>query len=182
MIPAQRIADEVSRLVTKYRTNDPLEIAEREGVLVTFSDEIGRVMGFYSCLLNRPVIVLNSNLSREQLTIIASHELGHACLHRHLVSRDLHRDYVAMNVRHGTEYEANAFAARLLVDRNELMEYIKVYCYPIDQIAAAMNLDPDLIGIYLAEEVRVGRLSSDWVRRIAYDPSYMKRRVPLGDD
>ena len=54
-----------------------------------------------------------------------------------------------------TEYEANAFAAHLLIDTNECLEYAR-NGYDVVQIARAMNSEINLMLIKLQEMSRLG--------------------------
>jgi len=54
------------------------------------------------------------------------------------------------DIRNSTEYEANIFAANLLIDEHEMNEYMS-YGYDIVQTARAMNLNVNLLLIKLHE-------------------------------
>ena len=54
-----------------------------------------------------------------------------------------------------SEYEANAFAAHLLIDTNECLEYAR-NGYDVVQIARAMNSEINLMLIKLQEMSRLG--------------------------
>ena len=59
-------------------------------------------------------------------------------------------------MRTAMEYEANAFAAHLLIDDDELNSYLQ-QGYDVAQLASAMNTNINLMLIKLNEMNRMGR-------------------------
>lgn len=59
-------------------------------------------------------------------------------------------------MRTAMEYEANAFAAHLLIDDDELNSYLQ-RGYDVAQLASAMNTNINLMLIKLNEMNRMGR-------------------------
>jgi Zn-dependent peptidase ImmA (M78 family) len=58
-------------------------------------------------------------------------------------------------MKNSTEYEANAFAAHLLIDTGECLEYAREG-YDVVQIASLMNSEINLMLIKLQELIRLG--------------------------
>lgn len=54
------------------------------------------------------------------------------------------------------EYEANIVAAEILLDTNEVLEYIYDYGYTSEQIARAMNTDINLVALKIAHLAETG--------------------------
>ena len=55
-----------------------------------------------------------------------------------------------------TEYEANIFAASVLLDDSELTDYIYTYNYSAEQIARAMGTDINLVALKIAHLNEMG--------------------------
>lgn len=70
----------VCKLIKKYDTSDPFEIAEQLGIVVIF-EPLGSIHGYYSRSHRTKVIHINENLPCEKQLITGAHELGHAILH-----------------------------------------------------------------------------------------------------
>ena len=98
----------VSRLVRRYGTRDPFEIARlRHIILIT--EPLGSIRGYYSCSYRHQVIHLNSNLEENQLRFTCAHELGHAILHPKANTPFLRQNTLFPISRY--EWEASRFAA-----------------------------------------------------------------------
>ena len=81
-------------------------------------------------------------------------------------------------MRSETEYEANAFAAQLLIDDDELIEYIRDYQYNVYQIAGEMNINPNLLNIKLSEMNRLGYNFNV----MDVNPKFLKKEKPVKAD
>ena len=142
-----------SKLISRYGTRDPFRICREKGIEVMFRDDFTGQKGAFSLMLNVPFIFINNNLSDEMKRIVCAHELGHAMLHRKLCRQKKNQtiyEYEIFDIRSSTEYEANIFAANLLIDEREMNEYMS-YGYDIVQTARAMNLNVNLLLIKLHE-------------------------------
>lgn len=142
-----------SKLISRYGTRDPFRICREKGIEVMFRDDFTGHKGAFSLMLNVPFIFINNNLSDEMKRIVCAHELGHAMLHRKLCRQRKNQtiyEYEIFDIRNSTEYEANIFAANLLIDEHEMNEYMS-YGYDIVQTARAMNLNVNLLLIKLHE-------------------------------
>ena len=142
-----------SKLISRYGTRDPFRICREKGIEVMFRDDFTGQKGAFSLMLNVPFIFINNNLSDEMKRIVCAHELGHAMLHRKLCRQKKNQtiyEYEIFDIRSSTEYEANIFAANLLIDEREMNEY-RSYGYDIVQTARAMNLNVNLLLIKLHE-------------------------------
>jgi len=122
----------------KYKTNNPLEII-REMDITYFECPLREFNGFYHNKLG-PFICVSSDLSYEEKTITAAHELGHALLHPKLNTLFLSRYTLAVKGKY--ERQANTFAAELLLD-DDIFE--KYYGYTIDYIAKCEGVSQELI-------------------------------------
>ena len=79
--------------------------------------------------------------------IVCAHELGHDQLHRALAKDRYLQEFLLYDMDSRPEYEANIFAANLLLKNEDILEYINTYHYNISQIAQATGSDVNLIAI-----------------------------------
>ena len=141
------------RLIRKYGTRDPFCLARERRIEIIMRDDFVQQKGAFSLLLNVPFIFINSSLSDEMKRIVCAHELGHAMLHRKLCREMKNQticEFEIFDIRNSAEYEANIFAAGLLIDEDELSEYM-AYGYDIVQTARAMNVNINLLLIKFHE-------------------------------
>lgn len=114
------------RLIRKYKTRDPEEIAEAMGIVVKRIYNFKRQKGFFKVITNICYIFVNGNLSEQMQTMVIAHELGHAVLHKKLcVELGGIIEFELFDMTSITEYDANVFQATLLIDEEELMGYLK---------------------------------------------------------
>ena len=71
------IYESAMRLVRRYKTRDPEQIARLLGVEVIYNPDFSRLKGFYIVMNRKRYIVVNDNLDDSQKRIVLSHELGH---------------------------------------------------------------------------------------------------------
>ena len=60
------------------------------------------------------------------------------------------------DMRSKPEYEANIVAAEILLDNDELLDYIYYYRYSAEQIARAMHTDINLVALKIAHLNELG--------------------------
>lgn len=138
-------------LVKRYGTRDPFRIAKELGIIVLDDcDNFGPLKGMYRIIKRNRFIFLNKDLSPEMKRIVCAHELGHDQLHRHLATSAGLQEFSLYDMRTKPEYEANIVAAEILLDTNEVLEYIYDYGYTSEQIARAMNTDINLVALKIA--------------------------------
>lgn len=103
----------VQRLIRKYKTSDPFEIATAMNINISFLDLPDDCRGYYLRTLRRRFIAINSNLSEEWQRIVCAHELGHDQLHRGMSRFFLNEKTFFSAGKY--EVEANEFAVNLLL-------------------------------------------------------------------
>lgn len=144
-------------LVKRYGTRDPFRIAKELGIIVLDDcDNFGPLKGMYRIIKRNRFIFLNKDLSPEMKRIVCAHELGHDQLHRHLAASAGLQEFSLYDMRTKPEFEANIVAAEILLDTNEVLEYIYDYGYTSEQIARAMNTDINLVALKIAHLAETG--------------------------
>ncbi|MCD7785707.1 MAG: ImmA/IrrE family metallo-endopeptidase [Oscillospiraceae bacterium] len=133
------------RLVAKYKTRNPEEIAEALGIQIMRVFDFKRQKGTFKLILNVPFIFVNGNLSEQMQRMVIAHELGHALLHRDIcLETGGLLEFELFDMTNTTEYDANAFQATLLIDENELLSYLQEG-YDIVSIAKLMGVNVNLL-------------------------------------
>ena len=90
------------------------------------------------------------------LRIVCAHELGHDRLHRKLAQANSLHEFMLYDMTTRPEYEANIVAAEILIDNEELLDYIYTYRYSAEQIARAMDTDINLVALKIAHLTELG--------------------------
>ena len=156
MIDAFTIEARARRLVERCGTRDPLRIAQAERILL-YERKLGKLLGFYTCIQRHRVIVLNQDLPEEQRTIVLAHELGHDALHRARAREAALHEFALFDMKDPSEYEANAFAAQLLIDTEELYDYVRLYRSDYAAVSSHFHCSIDLTLTKIAELRRCGQ-------------------------
>ena len=130
----------VKKLIAKYKTTSPVELAECLGITVLYNP-LGSVWGMYKYIKKNKLILINSSLSEQEQKYVLAHELGHAVLH----TKSSCFCY-GLNVNtYKKEYEANIFSAELLIKCDEKDNTINGFS--IDQLARYYNVPVGLINL-----------------------------------
>ena len=116
------IYDKVGKLFKKYHTRNPFDILEQMNVVVKESSNYHNLKGYCLVSCKTTYVVINSQLSEPEKRIVAAHELGHVVLHRSLMKLAPMMDSTIYDMISKTEYEANLFAADLLLSDTDIEE------------------------------------------------------------
>lgn len=133
------IKKKVLRLCRKYRTRDPLALAERLNIIVLW-ERLGSINGYYNQCYRQKFIHINEELEPYQQRFTCAHELGHAVLHPKANTPFLRESTLFCVSR--LEREANCFAAELLCPDEVLREYPD---YSTAQLAQLLGLREELL-------------------------------------
>lgn len=108
------------RLIKKYGTNNPFDIAGHQGIKILF-EPLGDIYGFYNYYKRIKMIHINNNLDEKLQRFTCAHELGHAILHH-----DTNTTFLKSKTFFSTskiEREANTFAVELQMPDSCLYEF-----------------------------------------------------------
>lgn len=149
------IVEKAERLIAKYNTRNPYTIAGQLGIFVLNFDTPGTLKGMYSVIKRSRFIFVNESLDDDLRRFVCAHELGHDILHRKIIGKTPMSDTNIYGNSSRMEYEANVFAATLLIDRKKVLKYA------IDgrtgtEIAALMHVDVGLISIVGDQLIKEG--------------------------
>ncbi len=146
MIASNEVIAIARRAVEKCGTRNPFEIAKMCNADIIIK-ELGSLKGFYKIICDVPFIFLNKSLSKSEARLVCAHELGHHALHRKF-ARVGFEEFSLFSETSRREYEANLFAAELLIDDETLIELIE-YGYTQSQIAKAFGINEKLVELKL---------------------------------
>lgn len=115
----------VHDLVSKFRTNDPFELADCKNILVVPFSLHEEIKGFYKYDRRNKYIIINNNLCEHEQKFVCAHELGHSQLHPRINTPFLRKNTLFSTDR--IEVEANRFAINLLLYEEKFEDYETKY-------------------------------------------------------
>ena len=149
-IYANLAVQKANSIVKKYETRNPNYLANELGITV-MQLPFSKQKGAYKVIERNRFIFIKEDLHPTMKSIVLLHEIGHDQLHRkNAVNTSGFIEFNIFdmgNVR--MEYEANIFAASILLPDNEILEYIYTG-YDVYQIASVMNSDINLVALKIA--------------------------------
>lgn len=131
----------VCALKEEFQTDNPEDLARGLGISIYDRSDFSQLLGMFAVVDRRPCIFLNANMGERDRRIVLAHELGHAVLHQ---SEEGILDMVQFTLFSTTsrsEYEANVFAAHLLMDDGEVRDHLKE---GVDVVSLAQTLQVDI--------------------------------------
>lgn len=137
----------IGNLKNKYDTTNPFELAESLDITLILTS-LGSISGMYKYINRNKTIFLNENLNEYEQRFVLAHEIGHAILH----TKSSCFFSNTLNNKLKTEYQANLFAAELLIDLNEI-DKLYLQGYSIKQLAAYYNVPVELIEFKFKENI-----------------------------
>lgn len=155
MIDSFYIYSKATEMVKQTGTRNPMKIASEIGVMLRYSDELDKLLGLYTYRWKHRIILLNDKMEEIMARMVCAHELGHDALHRDIAKGDGLKEFVLFNMKDTTEYEANAFAAHLIIDDDDIYSMSKDK-YDVVQMAKMLNVNINLVLIKLQELNKLG--------------------------
>ncbi len=137
------IKNSVSRLIRKYKTRCPHELADYLGIEV-FEYAFKKIRGLIFYLNGRKIIGVKANLPEPEKRAIIAHEIGHKELHPANVGYFFIKENTYF-VPGRYEREADLFAAMLLMDKPP------EYGETVENYAARSRVPAKLVKVYWGE-------------------------------
>ena len=148
------IAKRAKEVLRHSHSHDMQEIADALGIHLDFSDNFKNLLGMYYAKWRNRFIIVNNRLDDAWTRMVVAHEIGHDQLHRNIASSGL-QEFELFSIKSRTEYEANAFAAHLLLDSEEIYDLLKQE-KDVFSIAQELNCNTNLLLIKLTEMNSLG--------------------------
>ena len=143
------VYQKVEKLVRKHGTRDPFELLDALRVQVRFYFDLHRTKGFSRYFLRQYFVGINGNLSEEEQRIVAAHELGHIVLHAEALRDSPLFDTAVYDKRSITEYEANLFAADLLIRDEDILGAVSDPDSSFGSLCSTLDTVPELMNFKL---------------------------------
>lgn len=138
--------DAAEKLVMQHGTRDPFKIAREINVKILERGDFDKLKGMYRIILRNRFIFINSSLTEKMRKIVCAHELGHDRLHRNIAMNESLHEFSLFKFDTRIEYEANLFAASLLLDDGDVLECCEKG-FTAEQTARKLNSDENLISL-----------------------------------
>lgn len=144
-------------LVHRYGEGDPVKLARDMRIMVYDVPDLSELLGMYTFSWNHGIILMNPNINETLYRMVLAHEIGHHSLHRPLFAAGVKlQEFELFNMTNMTEYEANAFAAHILIDDSEMEDCFREGC-DIALAAKLLRVNVNLLLIKIREFNRMGR-------------------------
>ncbi len=147
----------VHATMEKYGTRDPFEICRCMGIRIHYKDLGPALKAFYFYQSRIKNIVINSSADQVLHPVLCAHELGHALLHENVATLRGFQELNLFGTLSPAEYEANLFAADLIISDEELLGLMQ---------------DPDKSLFTMASELYVPVQLSDFKIRVLEAKGY----------
>ena len=151
------INKKVNDLIRKYKTRDPIELLEALGAVVGETSAYARLKGYCFMSCQTIYVMFSSFLSEEEKRIVAAHELGHIILHRAQLKMAPMSDNRIYNMINETEYQANLFAADLLIEDEAVEQLSKNEDLDYFSFCSSLYATPELMSFKLYSLMKRGQ-------------------------
>lgn len=139
------IHNNVERVIKKFDSRDPFDICQSMGIRIRYKDLGTALKAYYFYQSRIKNIVINARSSRAVRRLLCAHELGHAVLHGEFASMRGFQELELFDMSIPTEYEANMFAAELIISDEDLMELLNEQDKSFFYIAKELNVPAELL-------------------------------------
>ena len=139
------VYQEIQKLVRRHGTRDPFELLSAMHVKVHVYFDLTTTKGFTRYCLRQFFVGINGNLPESEQRIVAAHELGHIVLHAGELRTAPLFDTAVYDKRSSTEYEANLFAADLLLPDAEVLHAAAEPETDFSALCRVMDTVPELM-------------------------------------
>lgn len=147
------IIQAANRLVRKFGTRDPEKIASALGIRI-YDVPLKKQKGMYKVIKRNRCIFVKNDLPDVMRRIVILHEIGHDQLHRSKAK--VFQEFSLFDMSGSImEYEANLFAAQVMLPDDDILEYI-YDGYSAGQIAGVLESDINLVSMKVADLSRRG--------------------------
>ena len=124
MTQIEFVCKNVEKAIRHSNSRNPFEICSDLNIHIYYKDLGSKLKAYYFSQSRIKNIIINSNVDPILQSTLCAHELGHSILHDHLASLNGFHDFNPFNMLIPSEYEANLFAAELLIPDDELAERV----------------------------------------------------------
>ena len=145
MTKIEYICECVDKLVFKFGTRNPFEICKGLNIHIHYMDLGTALKAYYFYQSRIKNIVINTRVNKISSFVLCGHELGHAVLHCDLAAMRGFQEMELLGTLIPTEYEANIFAAQLLIPDEKIFELLKRQDISFDELAKELSVPTQLL-------------------------------------
>lgn len=128
------VKGQVSKLIHRYGTSDPLELAKCLNIKVLSGDLGGLYGNYYKYLRDRIIFIDYDRTPPEMVPFVCAHELGHALFTPDANTEWLKTYTLSVNADQ-VEYIANQFAVELLLNDDFIADHEGISLYNLAECA-----------------------------------------------
>lgn len=170
------VSQEVSSLIERFKTRDPFELCKALRIEIRYKDLGSSIKAFYFYQSRIKNIVINIHTDEPARYVLCAHELGHCVLHGELAAMRGFQELNLFNSLVPTEYQANLFAAELLVDDKELLELLNDRDNSFFNVAKRLCIPAELLDFKFRILKHKGyRIESPYFAQ----SNFLKKELPL---
>lgn len=138
-------------VIRTYGTRRPERLAKDMDIMI-LPQPFKVQKGAYKVIERQPIIFIKQDLHPVMREIVIAHELGHHKLHRaEAIAAGGFQEFNLFDMQQNRmEYDANMFAAQLMLPDDDIMELI-YKGFDVAQIARALRSDINLVALKVAE-------------------------------
>lgn len=150
------IFKQADNLVRQCGTRNAEQIAKELGIWIYYEDSFDDLLGMYTFRWNHRLMFLNPRIDGQLKEMVIAHELGHDQRHRDIAKAGQPlKEFTLFRMKDTTEYEANAFAAHILLPNDDVYSLVKEG-HDVFRIAQTMGADVNLMLIKMQEMNKLG--------------------------
>ncbi len=171
------IYQKAERLVQLHQTRDPFRLLDCVRAVTVRRSQYSRLKGFCALINKTYYVVINDTLPEDEQRIVAAHELGHLMLHKRELAVAPMKDEHMYLMKQPEEYEANLFAADLLMADEDVLDGIRTDHMDIFTLCGAFDVPPELMNFKMFSMISRGY--SDLRLPMDLESRFLAKEKPL---
>ena len=160
--------------------NKDKELNHRHFIGLRLTDKTLKGYCFMSC--KTVYVMISSFPSEEEKMIVAAHELGRIILHRSQLKMAPMQDDTLYNMTDNTEYQANLFAADLLIEDEDIEEMVQNEDLDYFGLCSSLNATPELMSFKLYSLAKRGQAYHMPMRCVEETEANMSRNKEINQE
>jgi len=171
-LESYEVFKQADNLVRQCGTRSAEQIAKELGIWIYYEESFDDLLGMYTFRWNHRLMFLNPRIDGQLKEMVIAHELGHDQRHRDIAKAGQPlKEFTLFRMKDTTEYEANAFAAHILLPNEEVYSLARDG-HDVFRIAQMMGADVNLMLIKMQE---MNKLGYDFRIDVDHDSRFFRR-------
>lgn len=163
---------QADNLVRQCGTRKAEQIASDLGIWIYYEDSFDDLLGMYTFRWNHRLMFLNPKIDGRLKEMVIAHELGHDQRHRDIAKAGQPlKEFSLFRMKDTTEYEANVFAAHILLANDDVYSLAKEG-YDVFAMSQLLGTDVNLMLIKMQE---MNKLGYDFTVPIDHDSRFFRK-------